>query len=84
MAIGAVGRYIKYFLESPKFMLEALLKQCLAMPIHNSQSESASQPPLHSNRSCQFSRINGESDLFRGNHLVGKIFTTGADIPAQP
>jgi hypothetical protein len=48
MAIGAVGRYIKYFLESPKFMLEALLKQCLAMPIHNSQSESASQPPLHS------------------------------------
>jgi hypothetical protein len=27
-----------------EFMLQAMLKHCLAMPIHNSDSDSASQP----------------------------------------
>jgi hypothetical protein len=37
-------------------MLEALLKQCLAMPIHNSQSESKAL--LHSNST-------GQNQLFK-------------------
>jgi hypothetical protein len=67
-----------------EFMLQALLKHCLAMPIHNSDSDSASQPPLHSSSNYQLNSINGESNLFRGNHLVEIIFTAGVDIPAKP
>jgi hypothetical protein len=47
------GRNTKCFIESQKFMLQALLKQCLAMPIHNSQSDSESKSLLHSNSTEQ-------------------------------
>jgi len=41
------------------FMLGAMLKHCLAMPIHNSDKDSASKPPSHSNSSFQLNSING-------------------------
>jgi hypothetical protein len=46
-----------------EFMLHALLKHCLAMPIHNSDSDSALQPPLHSSSNYQINPIDGESNL---------------------
>jgi hypothetical protein len=49
------GRNTKCFLESQKFMLQALLKHCLAMPIHNSQSEAESKSSLHSSSTGQTS-----------------------------
>jgi hypothetical protein len=51
-------------------------KQCLGMPIQNSDTESASQPPLHSNSSCQLNNINGESNSFRGDHGGENIYTS--------
>ena len=62
-AVNELEKNPQAWLMWSEFMLQALLKHCLAMPIHNSDSDSASQPPLPSSSSYQLNPVNRESNL---------------------